>query len=155
MQLWWHLDDRYEKFETMTASINLRRTYPSSTLATKYQWSNIGNFLIHPYSDGELRTPRPLAEITSSKDALLQAKKWCDECVQGHTRCRASANATWYPTRLVDFGSRETSCSHFRLVQPSKEHLTGPYMTLSHCWGQADCLKLTTDNLTELSSWLP
>lgn len=50
MQLWWHLDNRYENFETMTASINLQRTYPSSTLATKYQWSNIGDFLIHPYN---------------------------------------------------------------------------------------------------------
>lgn len=33
--------------------------------------------------------------------------------------------------------------------------ISGPYMTLSHCWGRADCLKLTTDNYAQLLQSIP
>lgn len=49
MQLEWHRDHRHENFETMTAFINLRLTYPSSMLAMEFKWNGIGSFLIQPY----------------------------------------------------------------------------------------------------------
>lgn len=39
-----------------------------------------------------------------------------------------------------------------RLVVTSEEVVTGPYVTLSHCWGGATFLQLTRSNLSRLKS---
>ena len=46
------------------------------------------------------------------------------------------------PTRVLDVGNQ--TCSLVRLVQPRLEAMSAPYLTLSHCWGQTEVLKLTT-----------
>ncbi|RYP29109.1 hypothetical protein DL767_006879 [Monosporascus sp. MG133] len=61
-----------------------------------------------------------------------------------------------YPTRLLDCGSPESALnSACRLIETDSVAVTGPYLTLSHCWGVAECLKLTTDNRSELLEAIP
>jgi Heterokaryon incompatibility protein (HET) len=50
----------------------------------------------------------------------------------------------WYPTRLIEVGGRgKLPC----LIVSSEHSPTGPYLTLSHCWGNASILQLTADTL--------
>ena len=46
------------------------------------------------------------------------------------------------PTRVLDVGDQTSST--IRLVEPRSQAMSGPYLTLSHCWGQTEVLKLTT-----------
>lgn len=42
-----------------------------------------------------------------------------------------------------------------RLAVSSKDQFEGSYLTLSHCWGQREFLKLTRDNMMDLRSGFP
>ena len=72
------------------------------------------------------------------------AKGWLSECLSHHTRCKYVTSAEdYYPTRLIDLRANSLSCElrlHFTSNGPIKE----PYMTLSHCWGKARILQLTS-----------
>ena len=46
------------------------------------------------------------------------------------------------PTRVLDVGNEK--CSTVRLVEPRPQAISGPYLTLSHCWGQIEVVKLET-----------
>lgn len=59
----------------------------------------------------------------------------------------------WHPPRLLDCGfSEDPHETHLdcRLIETGGRTLDGPYMTLSHCWGTVDCLRLTTSNRNRL-----
>lgn len=61
-------------------------------------------------------------------------------------------NSKWYPTRLIERVSNET----FKIIHSdSISHPGQGYITLSHRWGSSDFIKLTTDNLSELSMHSP
>jgi hypothetical protein len=62
-----------------------------------------------------------------------QVKNWIENCTRNHPNCRRKVETTWVPTRLLDlqFGD----LSSVRLVKTAEEHTSGPYVTLSHCWG--------------------
>ncbi|KAK1689915.1 heterokaryon incompatibility protein-domain-containing protein, partial [Colletotrichum godetiae] len=85
--------------------------------------------------------------------ALAQPKSWIQDCKHKHTECNMIAiDSKWYPTRLIDVGplemseNAETPC---RLVNTSDESIGGPYLTLSHCWGEAKSLILTKSNAAQ------
>ena len=46
------------------------------------------------------------------------------------------------PTRVLDVG--DTKCSTVCLIETRSQAVKGPYLTLSHCWGQIEVIKLTT-----------
>ncbi|KAL8334363.1 hypothetical protein RB598_008897 [Gaeumannomyces tritici] len=98
---------------------------------------------------------RRLSPSTRSTQTFSTAKQWIATCTQSHEECtRRTSDAAWYPTRLLECridGNSET----LRLVETGKTAVDGPYMTLSHCWGNKDCLKLTTDNYTQLLQEIP
>ncbi|KAI8713437.1 HET domain-containing protein [Fusarium sp. LHS14.1] len=97
-----------------------------------------------------------LPESTKSPDALSMAKGWISHCVKNHRECDAINMETgWYPTRLLDCGSQTDSDPRCTLVATRTNLITGPYLTLSHCWGLADCIKLTTDNYAEMVRGIP
>jgi hypothetical protein len=94
-----------------------------------------------------------LAPSTKSAETLSLAKNWIADCTANHQRCNiVIGEKPRYPTRLLNFGLVDDSHTCCRLVETSTTVLDGPYMTLSHCWGLADCLKLTTDNYDQLLS---
>ncbi|KAL8396400.1 hypothetical protein RB594_004628 [Gaeumannomyces avenae] len=98
---------------------------------------------------------RRLSPSTRSTQTFSTAKRLIATCTQSHEECtRYAPNVAWYPTRLLERrvdGDSET----LRLVETGKTAVDGPYMTLSHCWGDKDCLKLTTDNYTQLLQEIP
>ena len=55
----------------------------------------------------------------------------------------------FFPTRLLDLDSSgRTTDLHLMVSENSQPD--GPYMTLSHCWGKAEVLKLTSKNIEKL-----
>jgi hypothetical protein len=93
-----------------------------------------------------------LSPSTKSASTLSLAQKWIADCTANHPRCNILDRKTrWYPTRLLDCGTSRTLDECCRLVESDNAHLDEPYMTLSHCWGLVDCLKLTTENYSQLS----
>lgn len=62
--------------------------------------------------------------------------------------CRSSeeGQGEWYPTRLLDVG-KHGEVSDVRLVISDADSPTGPYLTLSHCWGSALVSKLEMGDL--------
>ena len=72
------------------------------------------------------------------------ARGWLSECLSHHTRCKHVTSVEDYsPTRLIDV--RANSSKHgLRLHSTSNGPINEPYMTLSHCWGEYPCLRLTS-----------
>ena len=87
------------------------------------------------------------------------AREWLSQCTRHHDRCRSSKDMTTesYPTRLIDVGDDE-GLLPVRLVVTADLATGGPrprYLTLSHCWGGADILKLLSNNIEDLRSNIP
>ena len=72
------------------------------------------------------------------------AQGWLSECSGHHTRCTHVTSAKdYYPTRLIDVRANSSNCE-LRLYSTSNGPMKEPYMTLSHCWGKAQFLQLTS-----------
>ena len=52
------------------------------------------------------------------------------------------------PTRVLDVGNEK--CSRVRLIESRPQAINGPYLTLSHCWGQTEVIKLTTATMDRM-----
>ena len=93
-----------------------------------------------------------LSSNTRSDETLSQARSWLERCVASHHSCSNSTDPeNWYPSRLLDCGPKGNSVLYCRLIATDGANLHGAYMTLSHCWGHVDCLKLTTSNYGEMT----
>jgi hypothetical protein len=57
------------------------------------------------------------------------------------------------PTRVLDIGNEDSLT--VRLIESRKQSLSGPYMTLSRCWGDAEVLKLTTATCADILTGTP
>jgi hypothetical protein len=68
-----------------------------------------------------------------SSTAGKQITQWIQDCDHNHSHCLKATNTTWVPTRLLDL--HHGDLSSVRLVKTAAEGITGPYITLSHCWG--------------------
>jgi hypothetical protein len=68
-----------------------------------------------------------------SSNAGKQISNWIHECDHNHSNCLKVTQTTWVPTRLLDLHYGDLSS--VRLVKTADEGVTGPYITLSHCWG--------------------
>ena len=72
------------------------------------------------------------------------AKGWLSECLSHHTRCKhVTSVEDYYPTRLIDVRVNNSD-SELRLCSTNNGASREPYMTLSHCWGKAQFLRLTS-----------
>ena len=72
------------------------------------------------------------------------ARGWLSVCSSHHARCKNVTPAEdYYPTRLIDVRVN-SSDSELRLYSTSNGAIREPYMTLSHCWGKARFLRLTS-----------
>jgi hypothetical protein len=80
-----------------------------------------------------------------------QALQWLRTCVLSHPECEHLRDADWYPTRLLHLGSsgENQTDGTIRVIETQDEPPSGPYVTLSHCWGDINMLKLTTDSLSD------
>jgi hypothetical protein len=92
---------------------------------------------------------------TSNPICLRQARKWLMDCISSHKACqRSTADQQFYPPRLLNLGCNtgEALC---RLQNCATELPSGPYCTLSHCWGRGQFLNLTTETIDELERGIP
>jgi Heterokaryon incompatibility protein (HET) len=83
---------------------------------------------------------------------LHLAKGWLEDCIKTYPKCSLE-KPTWLPTRLLELDAPEDG--RIRLIHT--QHTEGglvnePYMTLSHCWGKTDIVKLTAESLSKLST---
>ncbi|KAF1928873.1 HET-domain-containing protein [Didymella exigua CBS 183.55] len=116
-------------------------------------WRKLSSFTLYPGTIDGLGPPSATltTSSTSSRESLTLAKAWLEECVSCHSTCSQDFSPTqWYPTRLLDLGCDDREFFNLRLVTSQDEALKGPYTTLSHRWGDASFLKLTTQNF----NWL-
>ena len=78
-------------------------------------------------------------------------KAWLYNCLHNHKLCNSSRDGDWYPPRLLDV----TGCEP-RLLIPEIDKPSGPYATLSHCWGpNPTFLQLTLENLESFRVKIP
>ena len=54
------------------------------------------------------------------------------------------------PTRVLDVGRESV-----RLIEPRPQAINSPYLTLSHCWGQTEVIKLTTATISSMQAGIP
>lgn len=86
---------------------------------------------------------------------IEKAKEWITECITTHEECQVQDNSNWHPNRLLDLYAlldSDASDQQVRIVslkggerRPDDPHIEGPYVTLSHCWGTQEFLKLKRD----------
>jgi hypothetical protein len=69
--------------------------------------------------------------IRDAEDGALPLD-WLKQCNRDHLKCRTETNSTFKPTRLLDVGS--TALPELRLRDGTQ--CSGPYATLSYCWGK-------------------
>ncbi|KAG0645597.1 hypothetical protein D0Z07_8631 [Hyphodiscus hymeniophilus] len=78
---------------------------------------------------------------------LALAKVWLQECIETHERC-SSIQSSKLPTRLLELGA--PSAGEIRLVESCCLTSDATYMTLSHCWGKSNFLRLTAETQPDL-----
>ena len=61
----------------------------------------------------------------------------------------------WLPTRVIDIGSDDTAPKVFLTSKIQASSSTGPYVALSHCWGNHQPLTLLSSNLSQFQLELP
>ncbi|KAK4444157.1 hypothetical protein QBC34DRAFT_442790 [Podospora aff. communis PSN243] len=112
----------------------------------------LGEFFVYtmpgtkPLSDHLGRTlPPNLAPNTPLSSA--RARRWLEECVQGHTKCRVF-NTPYMPTRMLEISGN----THIRLVA---NPAVAPYATLSYCWGGDQPSKTTMERLSAYRAQIP
>jgi len=105
--------------------------------------NRLGEFRIRSKATS-LRETMSLDTNTDIKSCGGQISKWMTACIESHSACERFRQTDWYPTRLLDLGDPNAAKSNgmIKLIETRNERLTGPYATLSHCWGGATLVKL-------------
>ena len=80
---------------------------------------------------------------TASDRALALVRRWLEGCHKAHKMCRTAVEAGCLPTRVLGIGQNGTP-QDIRLYETNAEKQ--PYVCLSHCWGDADIIRLTKEN---------
>ena len=81
---------------------------------------------------------------------MALASHWLSRCITSHEGCKKNVVGAKMPTRLLQLGPEDV-----RLCITDASKPTLPYMTLSHCWGSAQFLKLTIGTCQRLMDGLP
>ncbi|XEU99679.1 hypothetical protein FSHL1_004966 [Fusarium sambucinum] len=93
---------------------------------------------------------------TNSPKVFSLAKKWISQCLEKHPSCNESNDARWYPTRLLSFtSSGEAKDPMIYLEETNAVTPSGPYMTLSHSWGEGHTITLDRKSYQNLLRGIP
>jgi hypothetical protein len=77
------------------------------------------------------------------------AKRWLSTCQNRHRRCSEKFDATG-PSRLIDLRD-----DVIKLALCSEESTRSSYVALSHCWGDAQPLRTTSQTLASFQDQIP
>lgn len=72
------------------------------------------------------------------------------KCLWNHSECRKAQQLDWFPKRLLYLEDTGGVHPNMRIVETDKHHPSGPYIALSHCWGEAQPLRSLTTNFISL-----
>ncbi|RSL61509.1 hypothetical protein CEP51_013626 [Fusarium floridanum] len=98
-----------------------------------------------------LETPNLMSPSTGSTESLDFVKSCLETCRTHHESCSSTESSVpWLPTRLI-----QVEQDTLRLVESAEATITDPFVSLSHCWGGADILTLTTENIKALKEDIP
>ncbi|KAF8860218.1 HET-domain-containing protein [Acephala macrosclerotiorum] len=178
----WRLRDQWmSRDQTTLESGNVKGTLTDTSFRTKYSLEPYGDddyrvgimfelsaakysglpyhFLCTPASErSELLTNYEVSSnSTDSTETIEFARISLHKCLQNHVLCgtRRARNRSWCPTRLL------------KLDHPTKNHITlfnhskaddedfSTYITLSHCWGRKELIRLTSLTYPSLAEGLP
>lgn len=82
-------------------------------------------------------------------------KRWLSECQRNHSKCHAyvrSIEQAERPSRLIDVGPPDGSIDPWLDERP----VSGPYLTLSYCWGdRATITRTTSETLAHFKRRMP
>jgi hypothetical protein len=82
------------------------------------------------------------------------ALKWLRDCNESHPQCAALSTKDFrLPTRLIRVNGPTDSLA--QVVDTREDLTTGPYITLSYCWGQSITTRLLLANLDEMKTGFP
>ncbi|KAF8849948.1 HET-domain-containing protein [Acephala macrosclerotiorum] len=111
---------------------------------------------------------RPTSKKPISSEATSLAKGWIEDCHNEHPLCgrlgtrpegwlskTSIRHQSWYPSRLLDLTSCSNKTKLIKLTITSTTPPTGPYCTVSHCWGSKPFLNLSQDNLEQFKLDIP
>ncbi|KAK1843862.1 heterokaryon incompatibility protein [Colletotrichum chrysophilum] len=141
---------------------SLRRSMEAGCHICTTFWALHSSKLRKPSDDADIEwdsafQPKELSRRTDSESTFSIAKQWIDRCFNEHKKCNPplQKDAARFPTRLLDCGHPDDPAALVRLVISAEQTIREPFMTLSHCWGSADCLVLTTDNIDAFRREIP
>ncbi|KAI9708359.1 MAG: hypothetical protein M1820_004063 [Bogoriella megaspora] len=93
-----------------------------------------------------------IVPVNYEEDTFLSiARQWFQSCKAQHSECHLPSAKHYLPTRLLDIRSVDSKGEVY-LNLSDESHIAEPYATLSHCWGKARTLKLTSTNIGMLQS---
>lgn len=96
----------------------------------------------------EKHLPAQLSISTTSNATFELAKQWIKRCLSKHTACnQIESSPSLLPTRILDVGSLDET-DVVRIYACDELDISPGYLTLSHCWGGKDTLKLTFDSFS-------
>ena len=88
--------------------------------------------------------------FTGDESVAELAKGWLTHCQNQHLNCPKHVEMEWHPTRLLD-----VSVDPVRLRISSEGQISGPYATLSHCWGTERFWVLSKETMSQLLEGVP
>ncbi|KAN0110962.1 HET domain containing protein [Hyaloscypha variabilis] len=93
---------------------------------------------------------------TDSQETVDFVKRELKTCDEDHQLCATyRPKSVWYPTRLIDLEVSHGNSEGARVVLTAHVEIEGPYISLSHCWGSGNILKLTEATLPQLLARIP
>ena len=115
------------------------------------------SYASHPFSSREdvqitntctAHTTDHQHHLCSPRADLDLIKTWFEYCTRSHESCRDN-RTHWFPTRLLNLGAND---SNVRLITTADNPPDGPYVTLSHRWGNHQYTKLESSTIVQLQS---
>lgn len=89
---------------------------------------------------------RPIASDPRLSQCMGLLNSWLRECLINHLPCQRNTT-DFFPTRIIDVGPTDASREP-RLRLTKGQGLKGPYVALSHCWGETRSLTTITENIS-------
>lgn len=110
------------------------------------------------YDETSRKIGGTLDKIRTDEDSIINlGRQWLEECLEKHEDCRARAveSTKFIPTRLIKVQANGKSVESLRLVIGCDLPPNSVYLTLSHCWGGAQIIKLTKATLESFQKEIP
>ncbi|KAF2741687.1 HET-domain-containing protein [Sporormia fimetaria CBS 119925] len=99
---------------------------------------------------GSIPTEEALGDSTDPRISKgAQLRDWIKTCDDTHPHCYKHRDGAFVPTRLVDLDCEDQGM--VRVVETKKHGINTRYCTLSHSWGAAQFLTLTTATESRLT----